>query len=130
MVGTFIKSKGQDIVPAEPVCDRGIDIVERIRSAYFLTITVLSVLDRDYGSEHRIEPASSDRHIERCPAFDNRAFKLKTSIYQPYHKCPRISVRITVTGSHIHHRTQSASVPCRKAALVEIQMIHDIGIEG
>ena len=81
------------------------------------------------GTGQQIHPGTAHTNIIRGLAFPDRSLKLHTGIEQSDAIGTMKLIHVSIGSTHIHHRRQSSTISCRKAALVEIHVFHHIGIE-
>ena len=128
-IAADVEVSGKDIVLGELVGDLCIEISEGIASVDL----VGPVPGIDY-CKHRqsqsLSPGSSNAHIERCPVFPERAFKLKTSVNEAECEGSVIVIEVSISGGDVHDRRHLGAISCRETAFVEVHASDDIRVEG
>ena len=97
------------------------------------TVSLASVLPIDDGQCRRgdgIYPRTSQPEMEGQSILQNRTFHIDTPGRKSQRQCTMILSWILLPRPDIDDRREPSSVTCREAALVEIDLLDSIRIEG
>ena len=131
-VHTIEETQAKYVAVRQMVRDAEVQVPESIMSAEGLVITVLAVLAvciSDERNRNSVQPRATQAELEGRASTDDRALQLDTSVDKAQGECPVEIIQVAVAGGDVYHRRHAAAVTGRETALVEIQSVHDVGIE-
>ena len=105
-----------------------IDVVEGI--THVELVSPRTVVGGKERSGKCVEPCAPHCHVERGPALPQRTFQLKPSVEQSQTEGAVQLLQVAVVGTYVDHRRQTSAIACRETALVEVDVLHDVGVEG
>ena len=134
-VAARIDAGPKGVAVVEAVRHLGVEVVEVVAKVLFDGIYV-EFHEATHGDEHEVEPAGAEAEVERSttslhspPMKGDGPFDLQTSLGEADDERAMIVLHIALAGAGVNNRGYAPTVASRETTLVEVDVLHDIGVE-
>ena len=127
-VASGIEAQRQTAAVREDMCELRVHVVKKIAQRHLVVASFVEE-SADGGGE-QVEPTAAQAEDVGCAAVTaDWAFEPETSVERAYGVAAVGVGEVAVLGAHIGHRRQAARIACGEATLVEVDTLHDVGVE-